>query len=148
MRRGGPRICSFRLQVHFTPLQLLLTFFGGRTVNKARLSPNLGRVTSVTTEEHDTGCWPVVCNPDSGFAPQNISPRWWGSLLTSDRWIRERSEIRDRGGDDKRDCCCPGTRRAQFSTNIYWCSLCKIMVQLDTLLVTYFAILTSSCPIH
>ena len=33
-----------------------------------------------------------------------------GSLLTSDGWIRERSEIRDRGDDDKRDCCSSGTR--------------------------------------
>ena len=108
MRRGGPRICSFRLQVHFTPLQLLLTFFGGRTVNKARLSPNLGRVTSVTTEEHDTGQWWVTQILD--FLHKIFHHDDVGSLLTSDRWIRERSEIRDRGDDDKRDCCSPGTR--------------------------------------
>ena len=98
MRRGGPRICSFRLQVHFTPLQLLLTFFGGRTVNKARLSPNLGRVTSVTTEDHDTGQWCVTQILD---LLHKIFHHYddVGSLLTPDRWIRERSEIRDRGDD-------------------------------------------------
>ena len=119
MRRGGPRICSFRLQVHFTPLQLLLTFFGGRTVNKARLSPNLGRVTSVTTEDHDTGqcCVTQILDLLHKIFHHHDDV---GSLLTPDRWFRERSEIHDRSDDDKRDCCRTGHNLVQIFIDVLY----------------------------
>ena len=110
--------------VHFTPLQLLLTFYGGwgtlvltklcyLTIFSADINPSLSASAQILTR-------PRFSQNISWARPSQWSLVWSMDVCDNIINVGMTSKIRQRWIYTK-------------FTNIYWCSLCKIIAQLDTL---------------
>ena len=109
--------------VHFTPLQLLLTFYGGwgtlvltklcyLTIFSADINPSLSASAQILTRPRFS---------------QNIS--WPRAVPVVTCWSMDVCDIIINVGMTSKI----RQRRIYTKfTNIYWCSLCKIIAQLDT----------------
>ena len=124
--------------VHFTPLQLLLTFYGGwgtlvltklcyLTIFSADINPSLSASARILTRPRFSQ------NISWASEGSQWSLGWSMDLCDNIINVGMTSKIRQR-------------RIYTKFTNIYWCSLCKIIAQLDTLSHTNSDIMIKQFP--